>query len=475
MLTILVWLFGVAAASAQQADGTGTDSEIDRFMERVLDNRDAAWRRLGDFLLRETETFEIAAPLGVPLSGFRREYEWFVRDDGIVRSPLRYDGVDIDAADRRRYEEEWLRRERRSRGRWGNRGRTLSRRTSADNIAITIEREWGAPVSGRLGNRIAADAGWLDDDLAAIALNTGAILDALGGVEEVGFAEAVDRTRVLFVMLDTGRLSPAEVTRALRRPLLALVDGLDPPALDDDQIAGFVELAELAAHFALDARDLDTYFGRAARRLEATHPGPAAALDRFRGALEARDDAAGAPGDPVREPEDSLLDAGRIEPRFISESYFMEFIFEPGNYYFVGRETLAGREVVRLEYYPTDLFDDASDEDPSEIEARIDRGFNKTSLITLWVDPEQEQIVKYTFENTGLDFLPGRWLVQVEGLSATMEMGQPLGDVWLPLRVRVSGRAATALGDFDLRFTREFLDYREVETGGRIVEVEAPR
>ena len=39
-----------------------------------------------------------------------------------------------------------------------------------------------------------------------------------------------------------------------------------------------------------------------------------------------------------------LLDAARLQPRFISESYFMEFTFEPGNYYFVGRETLAGRE-----------------------------------------------------------------------------------------------------------------------------------
>ena len=49
-------------------------------MERVLDNRDASWRRVGDFLLRETETFELKAPLGIPLSGFRHEYEWYVRD-----------------------------------------------------------------------------------------------------------------------------------------------------------------------------------------------------------------------------------------------------------------------------------------------------------------------------------------------------------------------------------------------------------
>ena len=35
---------------------------------------------------------------------------------------------------------------------------------------------------------------------------------------------------------------------------------------------------------------------------------------------------------------------------------------------------------------------------------------NKTALITLWVDPAEHQIVKYTFDNVWLDFLPpGGW------------------------------------------------------------------
>ena len=50
----------------------------------------------------------------------------------------------------------------------------------------------------------------------------------------------------------------------------------------------------------------------------------------------------------------------RGEPRFISEVQFLRFRFEPGNYYFVGRETLAGREVLRIEYYPRRLFADDS-------------------------------------------------------------------------------------------------------------------
>ena len=152
----------------------------------------------------------------------------------------------------------------------------------------------------------------------------------------------------------------------------------------------------------------------------------------------------------------------------------MEFTFEPGNYYFVGRETLAGREVVQIEYYPTDFFDDGPDSGDSDLDARIERGFNKTSLVTLWIDPEVYQVVKYTFDNTGLDFLPGRWLVRVGDLEVSMEMGQPIGDVWLPLRMTVSGRVSMALGDFDLVFTREFFDYREADTGGRLIDAGVP-
>ena len=39
---------------------------------------------------------------------------------------------------------------------------------------------------------------------------------------------------------------------------------------------------------------------------------------------------------------------------------------------------------------------------------------NKTALVTLWVDPSNHQIVKYTFDNVWLDFLPGAWLVRVD-------------------------------------------------------------
>lgn len=470
-----------SAAVAQPESATATrpteaTNEIDLFMERVLDNREASWRRLGDFILRETETLAFEAPLGIPLSGFRHEYDWFVRDDVVVRSPVRFDGVQIDEETRLEYEADWLKDERRRDGRRDRRRRRRSRRDTEDNVGLTIERSWGGSVEESLRQRVAADADLLGDDLAAIALNTGAILDDLGGVESVGFARAVAQTRVLFVMLDTDRLSVTEVGRAMRRPLAGLVEQI--ALADPDELGGFVELAQLAGAGELDRRMVAPYFERATRSLESLGQTDAAAAlnDALVSLARTGVEASSADDAPDPTDEDRLVDAARMEPRFISESYFMDFTFEPGNYYLAGRETLAEREVVKIEYYPTNLFenddepDAEHDEDASELEARIDRGFNKTSLVTLWIDPEAQQIVKYTFDNTGLDFLPGRWLVRIDGLSASMEMGQPIGDVWLPLRVTVSGLATTALGDFDIMFTREFTEYREAQTGARLID-----
>ena len=57
---------------------------------------------------------------------------------------------------------------------------------------------------------------------------------------------------------------------------------------------------------------------------------------------------------------------------------------------------------------------------------------NKVALVTLWVEPKAHQIVKYTFDNVGFDFLPAQWLVHVSDVKATMSVGQPFPDVWLP-------------------------------------------
>ena len=260
------------AGSPEETRGATDRTEVDHLMQQVLDHRSAAWRRLGDFVLRETVTLEIEGSTGIPFSGLRREYEWHVHDGVSVRSPVRFDGVDIDERRRRDYERGWLRDERRR-----------------------------------------------------------------------------------------------------------------------------------------------------------------------------------------------LLDAEYSEPRLLADfHYFSEFTLEPGSFYLVGRETLAGREVLRIEYYPTE-------EVGEERGKRIVQGINKISLFTFWVDPEALQIVKYTFDNPGLDFLPLRWLVRVDGFMATMEMA-PVGELWMPARMTLEGQVASARRDLRVTVEHRFFDYREADTGARLMD-----
>ncbi len=191
------------------------------------------------------------------------------------------------------------------------------------------------------------------------------------------------------------------------------------------------------------------------------------------GSRDAQSDSSQTSGDIAGLPEDAAAIARRgMEPRFVSEAYFMRFKFEPGNYYLAGRETLEGRPVLRIEYYPTRLFGDERRDRKrgrdAEREADMERKFNKVALITLWVDPEQHQIVKYTFDNVGLDFLPGQWLVRVDDVSASMVMGSYFKNVWLPKTITIHAAASLASGAFDATYVREFFDYRLGEVKARI-------
>jgi hypothetical protein len=171
------------------------------------------------------------------------------------------------------------------------------------------------------------------------------------------------------------------------------------------------------------------------------------------------------------------------EPRFVSESYFLDFKFEPGNYYLAGKETVDGREVLKIDYLPTRLFDDDEKDtketkDTKEREQRkskdkereqdIDRKMNKSSQVTLWADPASHQIVKYTFDNVWLDFLPGAWLVRVDDLRASMQMGQPFPGIWLPRSMMIHAGVTFALGPVEVTYTREFSNYRRADVTTKV-------
>jgi hypothetical protein len=310
---------GPAAAAARPAS-----NDLDAFMARVLQRRDENWRKLHDYILSETESFSIEGPGNLPLNGFKREYTWYVREGFLVRSPLRYDGVATPEAERRKYEENWLKRER--------------------------ERDERARSKAKA-------------------------------------APAAD---------------PAP-------------DKADVPSLEQ-----FVDQ--------------------------------------------------------------------RGEPRFVSEAYFLQFKFEPGNYYLAGRDRIADRDVLKIEYYPTALFSDehreggkqAPKETPKkgtaatpkdrerDEDTEIERKLNKVALVTLWVDPAEYQIVKYTFANTDFGFLPGRWLIRVGDISASMTMSRVLDGVWLPGQISMKGDVTFATGRYGFAYGRTFYDYKKAEVGARV-------
>ncbi|MCX6545681.1 MAG: hypothetical protein NTV05_14870 [Acidobacteria bacterium] len=191
------------------------------------------------------------------------------------------------------------------------------------------------------------------------------------------------------------------------------------------------------------------------------------------------------------------------EPRFISEAYFMKFPFEPGNYYLVGRGTLEERDVVIVEYYPSRMFKDDEEENgtttsvnatgnaqmaskdqrtksktskPSpkernkddELEQDIQRSLNKVSRVTMWIDSEDRQIVKYAFDNADFGFLPGRAIVRVDEARASMTMGRYFENVWLPKQISFGAGATLATGSYRFTYDRSFYDYRKGEVSARI-------
>ena len=166
------------------------------------------------------------------------------------------------------------------------------------------------------------------------------------------------------------------------------------------------------------------------------------------------------------------------DPPFISSAYFLRFKFEGGRYALVGRETIDDRQVLRIEYYPTKLF---SEDPATRAEARgnqaigrkskddaygheVQRLMNKVSLVTLWVEPNQKQIVKYTFDNVGLDFLPAAWLIRVTDMKANMLMMEAFPGVWLPRRIEMAGALLLAPGPFSITYDIQYSGHREAVT-----------
>ena len=81
------------------------DSGLDTLMKQVLARREVNRVLLNQYVLDETESFEMLGPGRTPLHRMKREFTWYTRDGMHVRSPVRFDGVAIGETARRQYED----------------------------------------------------------------------------------------------------------------------------------------------------------------------------------------------------------------------------------------------------------------------------------------------------------------------------------------------------------------------------------
>ena len=326
----LAVLLCLAALAAVVPSRVAAQSDLDAFMERVLARRDDNWKKLQQYVLEEKEAFHLTGPGGLPLWGMRREYAWFIRNGIFVRSPVKANGVALSDADRRKAEDEWLRRE-------VSREERRQRRADREKQGLPAEPEYRAVV-----------------------------------------------------------LSPTGVQ---------VTDGTPTTA------------ADLPSNV------------------------------------------------------DDLLKQGS-DPQFVSSSYFLKFRFEKGRYALAGREKVDGQDALKIEYYPgTGLFNEGRSRPNRKVRDKddeIEEKMNKVSLVTLWIDQKTHQILQYTFDDLDMDFFPGRALMRVSDLKATMRMAQAFPDVWLPRSMQMHFGLMLAVGAVDATYKVDYLNYKQADVTYKI-------
>jgi hypothetical protein len=153
------------------------------------------------------------------------------------------------------------------------------------------------------------------------------------------------------------------------------------------------------------------------------------------------------------------------EPQFVSSAYFLKFKFETGQYALAGRENISGVETLKIEYYPrAGLFKDGRTRPNKEVRKReddVEDKMNKASMVTLWIEPKSHQILQYVFSDIDWDFFPGRSLVRVGDVAATMQMTQAFPNVWLPRSIEMRFEMMLAVGPVEGAYQVEYLNYKE--------------
>ena len=297
-------------------------SDLDAFMEKVLARRDDNWKKLQQYVLEEKEGFDLTGPGRFPLWGMRREYTWFIRDGIFVRSPVSADGVKLSESDRKKAEDQWLRRQK-------NREAREKRNAEREAKGLPPERD--------------------------------------------------------------------------SREVVITPTGVQTSTSDD--------------------KDTGT----------------------------------------ITNTEDMLKQVR--EPQFVSSAYFLKFKFETGHYALAGRDKIGDIEALKIEYYPqAGLFKEGRSKPDRKVkdeDEKIEEKMNKASMVTLWVDPKSYQILQYTFDDMDWDFFPGRTLVRIDNVEATMQMGQAFPNIWLPKSIEMQFGMMLAVGAVDATYRVDYHNYKE--------------
>lgn len=135
---------------------------------------------------------------------------------------------------------------------------SLFRRPEWQKVIADAGRDLGVTLSESLAKQIAEDSKRLGDRVAATLLNLPKIIAEAGGVETFGLDRALAKTRDLFVMIETGKLSVHEAGRTLS----ALFGEILPAAIDKTTGLAktqFVELVTLAERFGLKVPELQRF------------------------------------------------------------------------------------------------------------------------------------------------------------------------------------------------------------------------
>ena len=322
-LLALILVGSVLSAPSAALGPSVAQSDLDAFMEKVLARRDDNWKKLQQYVLEEKEAFDLTGPGRFPLWGMRREYTWFIRDGIFVRSPVSADGVKLSEGDRRKAEEQWLRRQK-------NREEREKRNAEREAKGLPPEREDRGVVIGP------------------------------NGVQTIS---------------------------------------------SDDQ-------------------------------------------DK---------------GTSITNTEDMLKQVR--EPQFVSSAYFLKFKFETGHYALAGREKIGDIQALKIEYYPqAGLFKEGRSKPDRKVkdeDEKLEEKMNKASMVTLWVDPSTHQILQYTFDDMDWDFFPGRSLVRISNVEATMQMGQAFPNIWLPKSIEMQFEMMLAVGAVDATYRVDYQNYKE--------------